>query len=129
MAGGLGYLSYCLLYAALSVSLDYLAAHVLAFAVNVLVTFWLHCRITYGVPPTTVGLARFALSSLLMLATSGGLALGGVDLLGTPPSITPVLAVIAAMPLSYFVHRWAVSLPPRVGVPPPSRSRPTDSPT
>ncbi|WP_414168388.1 GtrA family protein [Streptoverticillium reticulum] len=110
IVGGTAYLVYCALYLLLRTSLGCLRAHVTAFCLNLVVTYLLHCRFTYHVQPHGQGFVRFTAGSGVSLVLSSALAWSGVRLLGTPPSVTPELAVIITMPLTFLIHRHAVTV-------------------
>ena len=87
---------------------NFVASTVVAFVVNVLVGYTLHCRFTFSEPMTVRGLARYTAAMLLNLP----LSIGGVWLLHgvvrapmwlASPVVTALLFV-----WNYVATHWAV---------------------
>lgn len=90
-------------YLLLHLALPYAAAHVVAFALATLGSFFLNCRFTYRVAPTLNKLVRFPLTTLANFAcTTVGLVVL-VDLLRVDERIAPLLAAATAIPATYLL--------------------------
>jgi putative flippase GtrA len=91
---------YWVSYLLLNLALAYAAAHVLAFVVGTMGSFFLNCRFTYRVTPTLKRLVRFPLTTLanFVCTTVGLLVL--VDLMRVDERVAPLLASAAAIPVT-----------------------------
>jgi putative flippase GtrA len=104
--GVINTLVYYACYLPLLLALPYVVAHVLAWLVATVVSFALNCRWTYGVPPTLrrALLYPFSATPNLLLTTVGVTVL--VQILGVPEQWAPLIAGLAAVPLTYLTARW-----------------------
>lgn len=114
--------TYYASYLLLVLALPYLAAHVLAFLVSMTGSFLLNCRFTYRIRPTW---RKFLLYPLTVAAnfviTTVGVAVL-VELLSVDERPAPLIAAVAAIPLTFLATRAVlVGRPhalPAAGVPP-----------
>jgi putative flippase GtrA len=85
--------------------LPYLAAHALAFAICIVVSFFLNCAFTFHVTPTWRRFIRFPLSTLttFIVMTVGVSVL--VEKLGADPDSAALITALVAVPVSYVISR------------------------
>lgn len=94
------------LYLLLKPEVPYLAAHVVAFAFSVVVSFFLSCWVTYRVRPTVRKFVRFPLSTLTnFVVTTVGLYVL-VEEFGVSRQYAPLLAAAAAVPATFITARF-----------------------
>ncbi|MGW1226944.1 GtrA family protein [Streptomyces sp. NPDC001478] len=99
--------------------LPYLAAHVLAFALSMVGSFFLNAYFTYRTRPTWRKFLLFPLTNAAnFVITTGGVYLL-VDLAGFSDRYAPLVAAAAAIPLTFVVSRTIMLRPDA-----PSRKRP-----
>ncbi len=98
-------------YLGLRLLLPYLLAHVLGWAVGVVVSFLLNCRFTYRVKPTWRGFALFPLSSIPNIVLSSAGVLLMVEVFGWDQRIAPLVATALAVPISYGIARTILLVP------------------
>ncbi|MFJ8035867.1 MULTISPECIES: GtrA family protein [unclassified Streptomyces] len=104
--------TYYLLYLLFLGWLPYLAAHVLAFALSMVGSFFLNARFTYRTRPTWRKFLLFPLTNAtnFVITTAGVYVI--VDVLHAGSRFAPLLASAAAIPVTFVVSRW-VMLPGR----------------
>ncbi|MFD5098558.1 GtrA family protein [Streptomyces albidochromogenes] len=102
--------------------LPYVAAHVLAFAVSMVGSFFLTCRFTYNTRPTWRKFLLFPLTNAanLVITTSGVYLL--VDVLRLDSRYAPLVAAAAAIPVTFAVSRMIM-----LGGPAPDAEAAADS--
>ena len=103
--------TYYALYLCLLSLLPYLAAHIAAFALSTVGSFFLTCRFTYRVRPTWRAFFLFPLSTAANFAvTPGGMyVLVGLAHLGDRTA--PMIAAAAAVPVTFAVSRTILLRP------------------
>jgi putative flippase GtrA len=96
---------YYVIFRALHSFAPYLVAHVMAFAVCIVISFFLNCAFTFHVPPTWRRFIRFPLSTLttFVVMTVGVSVL--VEGVGADPNVASLVSALAAVPLSYVISR------------------------
>lgn len=93
------------LYLLLHLALPYLAAHVLAFLLAMVGSYFLNCHFTFRTKPTWRKFLLFPLSNAANFAiTSLGLYLL-VDLGGMNSTIAPLLVAALAIPVTFVVSQ------------------------
>ncbi|GGW19487.1 GtrA family protein [Streptomyces capoamus] len=98
---------YCL-YLVFLTGLPYLAAHVLAFALSMVGSFFLNARFTYRIRPTWRKFLLFPLTNVTnLLVTTAGVYLI-VDVLHAGSRFAPLLASAVAVPVTFVVSRWVM---------------------
>ena len=97
--------SYYVIFRALHPFMPYLVAHALAFAVCIVISFFLNCAVTFHVSPTWARFLRFPLSTLttFIVMTVGVSVL--VQGAGVDPNVASLVSALAAVPLSYVISR------------------------
>ena len=97
--------SYYVIFRALHQFAPYLVAHVMSFAVCIVISFFLNCAFTFHVSPTWRRFVRFPLSTLttFIVMTVGVSVL--VEGVGADPNVASLLSALAAVPLSYVISR------------------------
>ncbi|MQY38988.1 hypothetical protein SRB17_70030 [Streptomyces sp. RB17] len=97
--------------------LPYLFAHVLAFVLSMVGSFFLNARFTYRIRPTWRKFLLFPLTNVtnFLITTAGVYVI--VDVLHAGSRFAPLLASAAAIPVTFVVSRW-VMLPGRIVQPP-----------
>lgn len=97
--------SYYIVFRVLHQFMPYLMAHALAFAVCIVISFFLNCALTFHVSPTWRRFIRFPLSTLttFIVMTVGVSVL--VEGVGADPNVASLVSALAAVPLSYVISR------------------------
>ena len=97
--------TYYGLYLLFLLRLPYLAAHILAFALSMVGSFFLNARFTYRTPPTWRKFLLFPLTNATnFLVTTVGVYVI-VDVLHAGNAFAPLLASAAAIPVTFVVSR------------------------
>ncbi|GAA2459242.1 GtrA family protein [Streptomyces sp. NPDC059118] len=100
--------------------LPYIAAHVTAFALSMVGSFFLNSWFTYRTRPTWRKFLLFPLTNAAnFVITTGGVYLL-VDLAGFSSRYAPLVAAAAAIPITFVVSR-TIMLRPEPRVPTPER--------
>lgn len=96
---------YYVIYLLLQPHMAYLAAHLIAFACGIVVSFFLNARFTYKVRPTWARFALYPVSSLpnVILSSAGVVAL--VEWAHMDSRIAPLIATLVAIPISYLLAK------------------------
>ncbi len=93
------------MYLALTQVLSYLAAHVVAFVLSMIGSFFLNCRFTFHARPTLRKFLLFPLSNVTnFVVTSIGLYVL-VQFCRFPDRVAPLLAAALAIPITFLVAR------------------------
>lgn len=97
--------------------LPYLFAHVIAFVISMIGSFFLNARFTYRTRPTWRKFLLFPLTNVtnFLVTTSGVYVI--VDVLHAGSRFAPLLASAASIPVTFVVSRW-VMLPRQIARPP-----------
>ncbi|MFI2643642.1 GtrA family protein [Streptomyces sp. NPDC018610] len=105
VVGVVNTLTYYLLYLLFLMRLPYLAAHVLAFAISMVGSFFLNARFTYRIRPTWRKFLLFPLTNAtnFVITTVGVYVI--VDVLHAGSRFAPLLASAAAIPVTFVVSR------------------------
>ncbi|MFQ6143345.1 GtrA family protein [Streptomyces seoulensis] len=105
VVGVVNTLTYYLLYLLFLTRLPYLAAHVLAFAISMVGSFFLNARFTYRIRPTWRKFLLFPLTNAtnFVITTVGVYVI--VDVLHAGSRFAPLLASAAAIPVTFVVSR------------------------
>lgn len=105
VVGVVNTLTYYVLYLLFLTRLPYLAAHVLAFAVSMVGSFFLNARFTYRIRPTWRKFLLFPLTNAtnFVITTVGVYVI--VDVLHAGSRFAPLLASAAAIPVTFVVSR------------------------
>ncbi|MER6026823.1 GtrA family protein [Streptomyces sp. NPDC001851] len=108
LVGVLNTAAYYCLYLMFLTWLPYLAAHVLAFALSMVGSFFLNARFTYRTRPTWRKFLLFPLTNVtnFLITTAGVYVI--VDVLHTGNRLAPLLASAAAIPVTFVVSRWVM---------------------
>ncbi|MFE7240578.1 GtrA family protein [Streptomyces sp. NPDC057580] len=107
--------TYYVCYLALLTRLPYLAAHVIAFAFSMTGSFLMNSYFTYRTRPTWRKFLLFPLTNAANFAiTTGGVWLL-VDLAGFSSRYAPLVAAVAAIPITFVVSR-VIMLRPETAV-------------
>lgn len=110
------------LYLLLLTRLPYLLAHVLAFLLSMVGSFFLNARFTYRTRPTWRKFLLFPLTNAanFVITTVGVYVI--VDVLRAGSRFAPLLASAAAIPVTFVVSRW-IMLPNAGDAPAPETTR------
>ena len=103
--GGVNTLAYYLVYLGLRLVMPYLVAHLAAWWVAIMVSYFLNCRFTYRVAPSRRSFLLFPLSNLpnIVLSTIGVVVM--VEVFHWDDRIAPLIATVLAIPVSYLLAR------------------------
>ncbi|TQF74841.1 GtrA family protein [Rhodococcus spelaei] len=106
------------LYLAFNTVMPYLAAHLLAIAISMVGSFFLNCYWTFRTPPTWRKFALFPLTNATnYIVTTVGMILL-VSALHVDDRIAPLIAAVAAIPVTFLLSRRILTRPsPTVPVP------------
>lgn len=97
---------YYVLYLALRPSFGYLAAHVTAFILAMIGSYFLNCALTFRTRPTWRTFALFPLSNLTnFVLTTVGLRVA-VGSMGMNAQIAPLVVAAAAIPFTYLAAHY-----------------------
>lgn len=100
---------YYLLYRALLLALPYVGAHLVAWAVAVVFSFFANSLFTFGVRPTR---ARFLVYPLTTVVGFGFTTFGAVllvETLGVDERYAPLIVTVAAVPLTFVLTRLVLT--------------------
>ncbi|MER6270405.1 GtrA family protein [Streptomyces sp. NPDC001797] len=88
--------------------LPYLAAHILAFFLSMIGSFFLNARFTYRTRPTWRKFLLFPLTNAtnFVITTVGVYVI--VDVLHAGSRFAPLMASAAAIPVTFVVSRWVM---------------------
>jgi putative flippase GtrA len=101
--------TYFALYLLSRTVLPYLVAHVLAFSLAMIGSYFLSCRFTFRVSPSWRTFWLFPLSNLSnFVITTAGLYLL-VDRLGFDPRWAALAAAVIAIPITFFVAQFVLT--------------------
>lgn len=98
-----------LVYLPLWCVLPYLVAHLVAITSATLCSYYLNCRFTFGVPPTTRRLLLYPVSNLTNIALSTVAMSLLVELRGVDPRVATLLGGIVAVPVTFLVSRTVLT--------------------
>lgn len=105
MVGVLNTVTYYLLYLAMRALIPYLVAHVIAFGLSMVGSFFLNCYFTFRQRPTLRRFLLFPLSNVTnFVVTSTGLFVL-VQFFGVNERIAPLLAASVAVPVTFLVAK------------------------
>ncbi len=105
--------TYFCCYLLLHTVLPYLVAHVCAFLLSMLGSYFLNCRFTFRAQPSWRSFLLFPLANLSnFLITTGGLYVL-VDRLGLDSRWAALPAAAIAIPITFFVAQFALTSSPR----------------
>ena len=110
------------LYLLLLTRLPYLLAHVLAFLLSMVGSFFLNARFTYRTRPTWRKFLLFPLTNAANFAITTAGVYVIVDVLRAGSRLAPLLASAAAIPVTFVVSRW-IMLPHAGRAPGPETAR------
>lgn len=114
VAGGINTGVYYSLYLLLHTVLPYLAAHLIAIFVAMVGSFFLNCYWTFQTPPTWRKFALFPLTNATnyLVTTLGVVVL--VEWFEVDERVAPLVAAIAAIPVTFVLSRRVLTGPPGV---------------
>lgn len=100
--------TYYGLYLLLLRYLPYLAAHVVAFVLSMVGSFFLNAKFTYRIRPTWRKFLLFPLTNAtnFVITTVGVYVI--VDVLHVGSEFAPLMASAAAIPVTFVVSRWVM---------------------
>ncbi|GGU95545.1 sugar transferase [Streptomyces filipinensis] len=108
LVGVINTATYYCLYLLFLAWLPYLAAHILAFALSMVGSFFLNARFTYRIRPTWRKFLLFPLTNVtnFLITTAGVYVI--VDVLHAGSRFAPLVASAAAIPVTFVVSRWVM---------------------
>lgn len=86
-------------------AVDYLVAHVVAFVVSMVGSFFLNCRITYRVRPTLKAFLIFPLTNAASFVVSTSSLAVLVSGLGLPVRAAVLVAAVLPIPVTFLLSR------------------------
>jgi putative flippase GtrA len=109
--------TYYAMYLLFLMALPYLAAHVLAFSLSTVGSFFLNSWFTYRTRPTWRKFVLFPLSTAAnFVITTGGVYLM-VDVAGLSHRVAPLAAMVVAVPITFLVARLIMLRPEGAATP------------
>ncbi|GGK09753.1 sugar transferase [Streptomyces camponoticapitis] len=114
--------SYCACYLVLLIWLPYVAAHVVAFVLSMIGSFFLNSYFTYRTRPTWRKFLLFPLTNAanFTITTCGVYLL--VDVLEFSSTYAPLIAAAAAIPITFVVSRTIMLRPDEPDPPAPEKA-------
>lgn len=92
-------------YLVLLTALPYLGAHLIAWAISVVGSFFLNCWFTYRVRPSWRRFLYYPLATLVNIFMTTAGVIGLVEWLNVDTRLAPLIAGVAAMPATFVVTR------------------------
>lgn len=109
LVGVLNTATYYASYLLFALVLPYLAAHVVAFAISMVGSYFLNCYFTFRVPPSLRTFLLFPMSNATnFLVQTVGLYLL-VSAFGMDQRVAPLLAAAVAIPVTFLVTRFLLT--------------------
>jgi len=123
LVGVVNTLTYYACYLALRTVAPYLFAHVVAFALSTVGSFFLNSYVTYRTRPTWRRFLLFPLTVLInFVVTTAGVALL-VEVVGLDERPAPLVAALAAIPFTFLATRYVLTDPRLAGTDPAPAAR------
>src|SRR5262249_40736958 len=96
-------LNYYLLYFLFQsiLSIPYIWAHILAFLISMIGSFYMNSYFTYKIKPTLKKFLQFPLTYVINIVVSTTTIYVLVDLLGMNEKVSPLLASVLAIPFTF----------------------------
>ncbi|WP_245808826.1 GtrA family protein [Shouchella patagoniensis] len=103
--GGINTATFYLLYLLFQQALTfhYLAAHITAFLVSMIGSYFLNVFFTFGVKPSWKTFFQFPLTQAVNFSVSTVLVFILVELISLPPIIAPIIAVLFTVPITFII--------------------------
>jgi putative flippase GtrA len=99
---------YYVLYLLLRLALPYLVSHVIALLLAMVGSYFLHCALTFRVPPRWRTFALFPLSNVAsFVITTVGMRLAVGDL-GVDPRLAPLPVAALSVPVTYVATHYVL---------------------
>jgi putative flippase GtrA len=111
VVGVINTLNYYLLYLLFQsiLSFDYMWAHILAFLISMVGSFFLNSYFTYKVKPTLKKFLQFPLTNVVNIVVSTTAIYILVDLMGMNEKVSPLLASLIAIPFTFIISRYILT--------------------
>ncbi|WP_217201544.1 GtrA family protein [Streptomyces buecherae] len=116
--------TYYLSYLVLLRWMPYLAAHVVAFALSTVGSYFLNVYVTYRTRPAWRTFLLFPLTTVANFTITTGGVYVLVDLAGMNDKASPLIAAAAAVPITFLVSRTIMLGPTINGTPEPGKEEP-----
>ncbi|MFD4997565.1 GtrA family protein [Streptomyces buecherae] len=116
--------TYYLSYLVLLRWMPYLAAHVVAFALSTVGSYFLNVYVTYRTRPAWRTFLLFPLTTVANFTITTGGVYVLVDLAGMNDKASPLIAAAAAVPITFLVSRTIMLGPAINGTPTPGKEEP-----
>lgn len=107
LVGGLNTLNYYILYLLLFhiLSINYLTAHITAFLISMIGSFFLNAYFTYRTRPSLKKFLKFPLTYVVNISVSTVSIYILVELLGLNEIISPLIATVIAIPFTFVISK------------------------
>ncbi|WP_059105378.1 GtrA family protein [Shouchella shacheensis] len=86
-----------------ALDLFYLAAHILAFLLSMVGSYFLNVFFTFGVKPSWKSFFQFPLTQVVNLSVSSALVFVLVEWVSLPATFAPILAVFFTVPITFII--------------------------
>ncbi|TSB44690.1 GtrA family protein [Alkalicoccobacillus porphyridii] len=105
VVGGVNTMNYYLVFLLLHnvFNLFYLVAHITAFLISMVISYYLNCYFTYGVKPTWKKFFQFPLTQLVNISVSSSLIFVFVEFFSLSSNIAPIAAMFITVPITFLV--------------------------
>lgn len=91
------------------VGLNYMPAHIIAFLVSMIGSFYLNSYFTYKVKPTLKKFLQFPLTYVVNITVTTLAIWVFVDVLGWSETLSPLLATVLAIPFTFVVSKFILT--------------------
>jgi putative flippase GtrA len=89
--------------------LNYMSAHIIAFLISMIGSFYLNSYFTYKVKPTFKKFLQFPLTYVVNITVTTLAIWVFVDVLGWSESLSPLLATVLAIPFTFVVSKFILT--------------------
>ena len=105
VVGGVNTINYYLVFLLLhnAFQLNYLVAHITAFLISMVVSYYLNCYFTYGVKPTWKKFFQFPLTQVVNVSVSSTLIFVFVEYFSISSNIAPIAAIFVTVPITFLI--------------------------
>lgn len=111
LVGALNTAVYYLIYLPTLLVLLYLPAHVVAWAISFVVSFFANCRFTYHVRPTWRRFLRYPWSAVAQVVSTSAGVVALVDWWHMSERLAPLVAGVLVIPITYLAASYALRGP------------------
>jgi putative flippase GtrA len=89
--------------------LNYMPAHIIAFLISMVGSFYLNSYFTYKVKPTVKKFLQFPLTYVVNITVTTFAIWLFVDVIGWSETLSPLLATVLAIPFTFVVSKFILT--------------------